>query len=194
VSKPVQKPDAHSARSQRVSTRTANPGPIEPRQTVIRRVQAIIHVKREEDEDDVLNSEDDEEEVQLTGQRGISRKRRKIAPLDDEYEEDHQDMAENARDEPDNDYAGVEDVSDDHSEDDDDELMLGAEVCLRIIITFIVLTRVLQDNHHEVYGTQRVKTTKKIPHTSGASPANRKRKPVEPGRDKKPPPAPRRRI
>jgi hypothetical protein len=145
VSKPVQKPDVQVTRSQKVSTRTANPTPTEPRQTLIRRVQAIIHVKREDD--DVFDSdpkeEEEDEEIQLTGQRSSPRKRRKIAPVDDDdYDDDRQDMSENVRDEPDNDYSGEEDVTGDYSEDDD-ELMLGAEVCLSIVIAFVTLTRVL---------------------------------------------------
>lgn len=165
VSKPVQK----SSRSQKVSARTANSTPAEPRQTIVRRVQAVIHVKREED-DDVLNSDQEqedaqEEEVQSTGQRNIPRKRRKVTPLDDhDYVEDddegHHNIVENARDQSDDDDSAEEDVADDHSEDEDDELMLGAE-----------------DPHHELYGTQRIMTTaNKTFQSSGASRNNRKRR------------------
>jgi hypothetical protein len=58
---------------------------------------------------------------------------------DDDYDEDedgHRSLVEDARDEPGNDDSGEEGVMGDGS--DDDELMLGAEVCLRIVVIFIV--------------------------------------------------------
>ena len=128
-SKPLQIPDAQTTRPQKVSSRTTT---TEPRQTLIRRVQAVIHVKREEDEDFFNPGTKGEE----------PRKKRKIAPVDDDdYDEDgHQNVDENVTDEPDNDYSDEEDVTGDHSEDDD-ELMLGAEVCLSInTISFVILT------------------------------------------------------
>jgi len=51
----------------------------------------------------------------------------------------------------------------------------------------------LQDNHHEVYGTQRVKTMKILPATA-ASITNKKRKTAESGVDKRPPATVRRKI
>lgn len=140
VTKSVQKPNDPASKFQKVAARITNPAPTEPRQTIIRHVQAIIQIKQEE-EDDILNSglkeqEEHEENVQTT-RRSSPRKRRKVALHDDdECEDGDQEMAESPVDEPDNDYSAEEDDTENPSEEEDDELMLGAEVCLEIIIYY----------------------------------------------------------
>jgi hypothetical protein len=139
----VQRPDTQTSRSQRISARSPKRTLAETRQTIIRHVQAVINVKQEED--DVLDSDPKQEEIeegdQRTGTRISSRKRRKVVPPDDnDYDEYECGHGSPVNDKPDNDDTGEENVTGDGS--DDDELMLGAEVCLRIAVIFIVLTLV----------------------------------------------------
>ncbi|RDB17993.1 hypothetical protein Hypma_000831 [Hypsizygus marmoreus] len=163
-------------RTHKVSPRS--PSHPEPRQTVIRRVQAVINVKQEESDEESGESEAKDElhedEVAAQPSRSARRKRRIVPHDDDEYlsgDEMTRAIAEaRGRDFSDR----SDDDEDEHaSDDEDDELMMGAE-----------------ENHHELYGTRRIASSKKSSHSAGeslsASP-NKKRKLAGPGGRDKPP-------
>lgn len=142
-----------------------------PRQTLIRRVHAVIHVKREESDDESADAESKEEEAedvmpQMKPQVNQWRKRKVAVDNDDDYgsgegnnynsgrgedaESDHSDHVEDEEDE-----------NRDESDGEDDELMMGAEVGLSSVSFSRPNNYFFQENHHELYGTRRVKVPSK---------------------------------
>ncbi|KAF8807132.1 hypothetical protein BYT27DRAFT_7189218 [Phlegmacium glaucopus] len=129
--------------------------PAASRTTLIRRVQAVIHVKREESDDDsaedvsaatnfAKDEASDEDESVSANQRRSSRRSRRIVKDDEEDVEQNYLAADGnpvreSRHLRHRNAINYREEADD--EDDEDELMMGAE-----------------ENHEEVYGTQRVET------------------------------------
>ncbi|KAF9468520.1 hypothetical protein BDZ94DRAFT_1245556 [Collybia nuda] len=124
-----------------------------PHQTLIRRVHAVVHVKREDSDYESVETESKEENTSggsKTKSRVSQRRKRKVAIFDnDDYgsgegnQSDHFD-GEDEEDEEDN---------------EDDELMMGAE-----------------ENHHELYGTQRIKVLPKNNHSRKDPPSPTKKR------------------
>lgn len=97
--------------------------PAAPRTTLIRRVQAVIQVKQEESDD-----ASDEDVIVGANQRRSSRKRRKIIN-DDDFEQHCSAADGNPVLEPRHlRHRNVVSYQEDNEQDDDDELMMGAEV------------------------------------------------------------------
>jgi hypothetical protein len=97
-----------------------------PRQTVIRRVQAVINVKQEESEEEESvepKEEAEEDEVITTSKRPRSLRRRNCVVEDEEYESQEEETGE-AR------SRGRREPIDYHEDEDDeeDELMMSAPV------------------------------------------------------------------
>jgi hypothetical protein len=97
-----------------------------PRQTVIRRVQAVINVKQEESEEEESvepKEEAEEDEVITTSKRPRSLRRRNCVVEDEEYESQEEETGE-AR------SRGRRNTIDYHEDEDDeeDELMMSAPV------------------------------------------------------------------
>jgi hypothetical protein len=141
-------PKAQSLSSDISAARTRQ----EPRQTLIRRVQAVIHVKREESDDESVDAESKEEETKDVALQAKSpanqRRKRKSVVYDDDDEyvsgEDRHYTGGGRRDEE-NDSGedeGYEKPSE--SDDEDDELMMGAEVRpIEVVIPPILTTTFL---------------------------------------------------
>ncbi|KAF9013530.1 hypothetical protein BDQ17DRAFT_1231959 [Cyathus striatus] len=89
-----------------------------PRQTIIRRVHAVVHLKQESDDEPLEHEEEPESPVQP--------RRRRRAVEDEDYEENS-----------DVERGLPETEGNDDEEEDDDELMMGAEVC-KVYLTKII--------------------------------------------------------
>ncbi|KAF8073774.1 hypothetical protein FPV67DRAFT_1666523 [Lyophyllum atratum] len=138
------------------------------RSTVVRRVQAVIHVKREESDDESgsLELDDDvNDEVTTTSLKRPARRKRKVVSDDEEsISADEGDRAPISSDYDDDD----EDQG--NLDDEDDELMLGAEENLR------------------EQCRPRTKTSKNTPQSGGeslsSSPSKKRKFAGPPGREK----------
>ena len=126
---------AATSSSQRQDRQT----PAASRTTLIRHVQAIVHVKREESDDDseglpattdlTKGEASDEDEIVGTNQRRSSRKNRRIIQDDDDVEQnylaaDGNPVWESRHLRHRNAIVNYQETDD----EDDDELMMGAEV------------------------------------------------------------------
>lgn len=115
--------------------------PAVSRTTLVRRVQAVVHVKREESDDDsaedisgttaiVKDDASDEDEIVGVNQRRSSRRSRRVINDDDDIEQhyltaDRNPVLESRHLRHRNAAVNYQEEDD---EDDDDELMMGAEV------------------------------------------------------------------
>lgn len=108
-----------------------------PRQTLIRRVHAVIHVKREESDDESADTDSKEEadDVTLRTKPQVNqRRKRKVAVHDDDdygsgEDDDYTSIrGQDAESDRSDHGEDEEDEKRDESDDEDDELMMGAEV------------------------------------------------------------------
>ncbi|KAG5648325.1 hypothetical protein DXG03_004897 [Asterophora parasitica] len=93
---------------------------------IIRRVQAVIHVKKEESDNEESRPEDTIDVTATKKVKGSAQRRRKAVPDDDEYipgdEGEHNPLSDAEQSDRDGGQGEV-----DEDEDEDDELMLGAD-------------------------------------------------------------------
>ncbi|RXW22469.1 hypothetical protein EST38_g3389 [Candolleomyces aberdarensis] len=126
VDSPLSHIKAPSSKSRNVEvTRTANHQPTIRSSTVIRRVQAVVHVKREGSDDEV---ESKSEQTQANGEPRLRRKRSRMIveePQDDP--EDSDDNATVARSLRTVKSINYEESDFEEQESDEDELMIGKE-------------------------------------------------------------------
>lgn len=96
---------------------------VAPRQTVIRRVEAVYHVKREDSDDESPYESQEGDPSSTRRWRNTPGRSRKVI----QDEEDEEDPNEDGQEE-----GSAYDGADDASESDSDELLIGAKVSLTL--------------------------------------------------------------